>query len=57
MLIGKPAYMSDALLYQVALSMVPHVGAVTARVLVQHCGSAEAVFRLRRQLLLDLSGG
>jgi DNA processing protein len=56
MLIGKPAYMSDALLYQVALSMVPHVGAVTARVLVQHCGSAEAVFRLRRQVLLKIPG-
>ncbi|GGK68337.1 DNA-processing protein DprA [Rufibacter glacialis] len=36
--------MSNELLYQVALPLIPHVGGGTARTLVKHFGSAEAVF-------------
>lgn len=48
--------MSDSLLHQIALTLVPQVGAVTAKVLVSYCGSAEAVFRARRQELLKIPG-
>lgn len=41
---------SDAALYYVALSMVPSVGAVTARQLINYCGTAEAVFSDRSSL-------
>jgi len=35
----------DSLQHQIALTLVPQVGAVTAKTLVSYCGSAEAVFR------------
>ncbi|MCY7326968.1 MAG: DNA-processing protein DprA [Saprospiraceae bacterium] len=48
--------MSDSLLHQIALTLVPQVGAVTAKTLVSYCGSAEAVFQARRQELLKIPG-
>jgi DNA processing protein len=48
--------MPDSLLHQIALSLVPHVGAVTAKTLVQYCGSAEAVFQSRKATLLKIPG-
>lgn len=43
-------------LHQIALSLAPQVGAVTARQLVSYCGSAEAVFRASRKELLKIPG-
>ncbi len=48
--------MSDHLLYQIALTLVPQVGAVTAKNLVTHCGSAEGVFKSTRRELLKIPG-
>ncbi len=48
--------MSDNLLYQIALTLVPQVGAMTAKNLVSYCGSAEAVFRASRRELLKIPG-
>ncbi len=36
--------MSDSRQFQVALSLLPHVGAKTAKLLISYCGSAEDVF-------------
>ena len=48
--------MPDSLLHQIALTLVPQVGAVTARTLVGYCGSAEAVFRAARKELVRIPG-
>ncbi|MBU6343114.1 MAG: DNA-processing protein DprA [Bacteroidetes bacterium] len=48
--------MSDSLLHQIALCQVPQVGAVTAKTLVQHCGSARGVFEASRKQLLKIPG-
>lgn len=44
------------LLYQLALTQVPHIGDVHARILLQHFGSASAVFRARTSELERLEG-
>ncbi len=46
----------DDLLYQIALTEAPMVGAVTARNLVSYCGSARAVFEAPRKDLLKIPG-
>lgn len=38
-------YMSEELLYEISLSQLAGIGAVTARQLISYCGSAEEVFR------------
>ncbi|MBG9374823.1 DNA-protecting protein DprA [Panacibacter sp. DH6] len=45
-------------LYQVALTMVPNIGAVQAKALIEHFGSAEAVFKASASKLgkVDLIG-
>ena len=48
--------MNDNLLYQIALTLVPQVGALTAKNLVSYCGSAEGVFRASRKELLKIPG-
>lgn len=48
--------MTDRLLYQIALTLLPQVGAITAKTLVSYCGSAEAVFRASRRELLKIPG-
>jgi DNA processing protein len=48
--------MQDELLYRVALTMIPKVGAVTARALLSHCGSAEAVFKTDKRGLCRIPG-
>lgn len=48
--------MPDSLQHQIALSLVPQVGAVTAKILVQYCGSAAAVFQASRASLLKIPG-
>ncbi|MBK9336549.1 MAG: DNA-protecting protein DprA [Lewinellaceae bacterium] len=48
--------MTDRLHYQIALTLLPQVGAITAKTLVSYCGSAEAVFRASRRELLKIPG-
>ncbi|GHT17171.1 DNA processing protein DprA [Bacteroidia bacterium] len=43
--------MNPDLLYQIALTLVPNVGDVTAKKLIAYCGSAEAVFKSHSSLL------
>ncbi|MFN7118215.1 MAG: DNA-processing protein DprA [Saprospiraceae bacterium] len=44
------------LLYQIGLTRIPLVGAVTARTLVSYCGSAAAVFAAKKKDLLKIPG-
>ena len=44
------------LLFQVAMTMIPQVGAVTARTLLSYCGSPSAVFESSRNALLKIPG-
>jgi len=46
----------DSLQHQIALTLVPQVGAVTAKMLVSYCGSAEAVFRSGKKELQKIPG-
>lgn len=48
--------MSNQLLYQIALTRIPQVGAVTAKTLVSYCGSAEGVFRASKRALYKIPG-
>ena len=48
--------MTDQLQYQIALTNLPQVGAITAKTLVSYCGSAEAVFQASRRGLLKIPG-
>ncbi len=42
--------------YQIALSKIPGVGAILAKQLIAHCGSAEAVFTTRQKDLQKILG-
>ncbi len=44
------------LLYVLALQHVPKLGDVTAKKLIHYCGSAEAIFKEKRQNLLKIDG-
>jgi DNA processing protein len=46
----------DDLPWLIALTQVPHIGPVHARVLLQHAGSARAVFRSPRRVLETIPG-
>jgi len=48
--------MQPDLLYQLALTQVPHVGYVHAKILAMHFGSAAAVFNAKRSLLEKIEG-
>ncbi len=48
--------MTNRLHHQIALTLVPQIGAITAKTLVSYCGSAEAVFRASRRELLKIPG-
>ncbi len=48
--------MPDSLLHQIALTLLPQVGPVTAKLLVSYCGSAEAIFHSSRRELLRIPG-
>ncbi|SHF48774.1 Helix-hairpin-helix motif-containing protein [Cnuella takakiae] len=47
---------TNDLLYQLALTQVPQVGDIQARLLVQRFGSAEAVFKARKHQLETMEG-
>src|SRR5882762_9258228 len=44
----------DERVYQVALSMLPGIGPVSAKRLVSYCGSASEVFRQKKNQLLKI---
>jgi DNA processing protein len=44
------------LLYQLALTLVPNIGDVQARLLIHHLGDAASVFRERREVLEKIEG-
>ena len=44
------------LLYTLALQNVSNIGDITAKKLIAHCGSAEAVFKEKKQNLLKIDG-
>ncbi|WP_298550600.1 DNA-processing protein DprA [uncultured Algibacter sp.] len=44
------------LLYTLALQHVPNIGGITAKRLISHCGSAEAVLTEKKQNLLKIDG-
>ena len=48
--------MTTHLLHQIALSLVPNIGAVQARILVDHFGEAPAIFKAKKTLLDKLEG-
>jgi DNA processing protein len=48
--------MSDELLYQLALTLVPQIGDIQAKILVQHAGSAGAVFKAPVSALEKIEG-
>lgn len=48
--------MSDDLLYQVALTLVPNIGPVQAKILTEHFGNAKEIFRAAKKELGNIEG-
>jgi len=48
--------MSSELLYQLALTLVPNIGDVHAKILVQQFGNAEAIFKAKKTTLEKIEG-
>jgi DNA processing protein len=48
--------MDDEKLYQVALSMVPGIGDITAKTLISYCGSAGDIFKKNKNQLSKIPG-
>lgn len=48
--------MSDELLHQIALTLIPRVGDINGKKLVAYCGSVQAVFNEKRAALLKIPG-
>lgn len=48
--------MSNELLYQIALSVIPNIGPVQARILINHFGDAVSVFRAKPHQLKNIAG-
>ena len=48
--------MTNDLLYQLALTQVPQIGCVHAKLLIQHFHSAEAIFKARAAELEKIEG-
>lgn len=44
------------LLYQIALTLIPGVGDITAKKLIAYCGSAEAIFKEKKKILEQIPG-
>ena len=47
---------SDALLYKIALSLVPGIGSITAKSLIAYCGNARQVFGEKEKILRTIPG-
>lgn len=52
----KTVCMQDELYYQVALTLVPELGAIRARQLVDHFGTASAVFKAKKKEIAVIEG-
>ena len=48
--------MPTSLLHQIALTLVPNIGDVRAKALVEHFGSAEAIFNAPKKHLENIEG-
>ncbi|HEX8549622.1 MAG TPA: DNA-processing protein DprA [Cytophagaceae bacterium] len=48
--------MSDKLIYEVGIGLIPNVGSQTTRLLVSYCGSPEQVFKSKKGHLLRIPG-
>ncbi len=48
--------MHDLLKYQIALTMLPKVGGITAKKLIAYCGGVEGVFKEKKAALLKIPG-
>ena len=48
--------MSDGILYEIAMTLLPGIGDISGKKFVQYCGSAEAVFKETRKSLEKISG-
>jgi DNA processing protein len=48
--------LTTELLYQLALTEVPNIGCVHAKILTQEFGSAEKIFKSKQQLLEKIEG-
>jgi len=48
--------MNQELLYKIALTLIPHVGAISGKNLISYCGSVEAVFASSKKALLKIPG-
>lgn len=48
--------MTNDLLYQIALTLVPNIGDVHAKALINICGSAQAVFKAKKKELEKIEG-
>ena len=48
--------MQKELLYQIALTLIPNIGDVNAKALVNHFGSAEAIFNASKKVLDEIEG-
>ena len=48
--------MTDDLIYQIALPLIPGVGDINGKKLVAYCGSAKAVFEEKRATLMKIPG-
>lgn len=48
--------MKNDLVYQLALTQVPHIGPVQAKILVEHFGTATAIFKARTSQLEKIEG-
>jgi DNA processing protein len=48
--------MSHQLQYQIALTLIPHIGDVLAKRLVAYCGSPEAIFKEKKSVLEKIPG-
>ena len=46
--------MDKDLLYKIGITFIDHVGDVTSKILISYCGSAEAVFKEKKQNLLKI---
>jgi DNA processing protein len=48
--------MDQQLKYQIALSLIPGVGGITAKKLISYCGGVEAIFREKKAALIKIPG-
>jgi DNA processing protein len=48
--------MNEQLLYQLALTLVPNIGDVHAKILIQHFGDAKSVFNAKQSILEKIEG-